>query len=205
MRALTSILLILGLWGCNSNGNSNRQTQMKEEHTTESPDLETLAFEGIQVDFLFDSNKPTFGDLFLLVGFENPNFPPDSREFEQLQDLGFEQVDDFFGIRNATGEGDDVSIWLFPIVNGEEVHHHNGPFDGIRLTYTIIRNKPETADRFKDVYLALSDHLDVTPVFNGRPQTNYEDIEKTIIKTIQYCWQELKVEPGSDAALQLDW
>ncbi|EMS34525.1 hypothetical protein C943_03744 [Mariniradius saccharolyticus AK6] len=168
-------------------------------------DLETLAFEGISIDFKFNSDKPTFGDLFLIVGYENPNFPPNSREFKSLQNLGFEQVDDYFGIRNTDDIGDDVKIWMYPIINGEEVYHNEGPFDAIRLNYVIVRNDKETEVLFEKAFNSIATNLNVTPTFNGQPIDSYDNIKKTINDAIQYCKQELKVEPGSDEALQLDW
>ena len=42
-------------------------------------------------------------------------------------------------------------------------------------------------------------------MFGGKPIDGYEDIKKKINQTIQYCRQELKVEPGSDEALELEW
>jgi len=77
---------------------------------TQNLDFEVLAHEGIRIDFEFNSDKPTFGDLFLIVGFENPNFLPNSREFEKLTAFEFEQVDDYFGIKNKTDIGTDVKI-----------------------------------------------------------------------------------------------
>src|SRR5690554_2461829 len=122
MKRLSIILITIGLLSCNGTEQKNVNTDKQLQ------DLETLAFEGISVDFKFNSNKPTFGDLFLIVGNENPNFQPNSKEFVKLQDLGFEQVDDYFGIRNESDFGDDVKIWMFPLINGEEVYHNEGPF-----------------------------------------------------------------------------
>ena len=199
MKRLTFILITIGLLSCKGTKqkevNSNDQTQ----------DLETLAFEGISIDFKFNSDKPTFGDLFLIVGQENPNFPPNSKEFEKLQDLGFDQVDDYFEIRNESNIGDDVRIWLFPLIKNEEVYHNEGPFDAIRLNYTIIRNDTKTAELFEKAFISMTTNLNVTPMFNGQPIDNYDNVKKIINDAIQYCRQELKVEPGSDEALQLEW
>lgn len=172
---------------------------------TQTQDLEVLAFEGISIDFQFNSDKPTFGDLFLIVGFENPNFLPNSREFEKLNKLGFEQTDDYFGIKNNTDTSDNVKLWLFPIIKGEEVYHNEGPFDAIRLTYVVVRNDTNTADLFEKVFKAFSSNLDVTAKYDGKPIESYNAIQRTISEAIQYCRHELKVEPGSDEALQLDW
>ncbi|OEJ98613.1 hypothetical protein A8C32_05280 [Flavivirga aquatica] len=198
MNRITIILLIFGLLSCKSES-------QKKEMETQNLDLETLAFEGIRIDFQFNSDKPTFGDLFLIVGFENPDRLPNSREFEKLAELEFEQVDDYFGIKNKTEIGDDVKIWLFPIINGEEVYHNKGPFDAIRITYGVLRNDQKTAELYEKIFHSINSNLDVTPMFEGKRIENFGEINKIITKTIEYCKAELKVEPGSDKALQLDW
>lgn len=195
MKQLTIITIIFGLLSCKNEGQIKSNTA----------DLETLAFEGINIDFQFNSDNPTFGDLFLIVGFENPSFLPNSREFEKLTELGFEQTDDYFGIKNDTDIGYDVKLWLFPIIKGEEVYHNNGPFDAIRLSYQVLNNDKKTAKLFENTFNAIKSNLDVTPIFEGKQIENFEEIKEVITKTIQYCKEELKVEPGSDKALQLDW
>lgn len=199
MKRLTFILITIGLLSC-------KGTEQEKVNTDDqTQDLKTLIFEGISIDFKFNSDKPTFGDLFLIVGYENPNFPPNSREFESLQNLGFDQVDDYFGILNTSDIGDDVKIWMFPIINSEEVYHEEGPFDAIRLNYVIVRNDKETAVLFEKAFNYITTNLNVMPTVNGQPIDNYDSIKKTINDAIQYCKQELKVEPGSDEALQLEW
>ncbi len=190
--------MIFGVLSCNGG-------KKKQEIDRKSLDLEVLAHDGIRIDFEFNSDKPTFGDLFLIVGFENPDRPHNSREFEKLVELEFEQVDDYFGIRNKTEIGDDVKIWLFPIINGEEVYHNQGPFDAIRITYGVLRNDQKTAELYKKIFYSINSNLDVTPMFEGKRIENFGEINKIITKTIEYCRAELKVEPGSDKALQIDW
>ena len=199
MKLLLTILITIGLLGC--------QGKTTESERVETPGInyERLAHDGVFIDFKFNSNKPTFGDLFLIVGFENPNFPPNSREFESLQHLGVGQVDDYFGIKNENDVGDDVNIWLYPMINGESVFHNEGQFDRIRVEYVVVRNDTTTAETFKNVYQSITENLDVTPVFLGRPIDNYDEVEKMINQTIQYCREELDVEPGSGEALRLDW
>lgn len=51
--------------------------------------IECFVFEGLEVYFSFKTHKPKFGDLFLIVGFENPNFPPETEVFKPLAKLGF--------------------------------------------------------------------------------------------------------------------
>lgn len=168
-------------------------------------DLEDLAYEGIYVDFKFNSNQPTFGDLCLITGDEHPDFPANNTLFSGLVNLGFNQVDDYFGIENDSDIGDDVKLWLFPLINNNEVTHHPGPFATIRVNYPILRNTAETAELFETVFKTITAQLDVTPIYNKQPLSDYAPIKATIEKVIQYCRQELEVEPGSDDALELDY
>src|SRR5262249_28066861 len=97
---------------------------------------EGLLYQGISVDITFADPRPSFGDLFLICGTPHRRFRPTGNfRFERLADLQFEQVDDYFGIRSLTDEGTDVPVWLYPLVDGEPVDHHHGPFDGVRLDY----------------------------------------------------------------------
>jgi hypothetical protein len=83
-----------------------------------------------EIDLIFDTFQPTFGDVFLLCSYAHPEFPPTGDYgFDELADLGVEPVDDYFGI---CADGDPV-VWLFPLVKGQVVEHHPGPFDGIRI------------------------------------------------------------------------
>ncbi len=91
-----------------------------------------------QVDLMFTDVKPCFGDVFLLCGFENPGFPPaGDYGFAELADLGIEQVDDYF----ALCVDGDPAVWIFPLVQGQVVEHHPGPYDGLRLTADDGRHK----------------------------------------------------------------
>jgi uncharacterized protein YjbI with pentapeptide repeats len=83
-----------------------------------------------QLDLSFRDPKPTFGDLFVICGDVHPDFPPQGNfSFAQLASLGIEQTDDYFAVCK---EGEPV-IWIFPLIRGEVVYHHHGPFDGLRL------------------------------------------------------------------------
>lgn len=71
----------------------------------------------IAVDLLFDGPGPTFGDLFTITGHENPNFPPPRQfDFAQFTDLQVSQIGDYFGVRALGDVGEDIPIWLFPLV-----------------------------------------------------------------------------------------
>ncbi|MDB5389237.1 MAG: hypothetical protein JWM11_4883 [Planctomycetaceae bacterium] len=81
-----------------------------------------------QAKMEFGPLKPCLGDLFLLCGSQHPAFPPTGNfGLNQLADLNFEQVDDYFAI---CVDGDPV-IWLFPTIGECIVQHHAGPFDGL--------------------------------------------------------------------------
>ena len=80
---------------------------------------EELLYEGVIVDIAFGVPGPMFGDLFLICGYDNPNFPPSGRyAFDTLEDLQFSQVDDYFGVESMADDGDDVVVWLYPLVGG---------------------------------------------------------------------------------------
>lgn len=80
-------------------------------------------------DFLFEV-KPSFGDLFLMCGYDHPRFARTGEfGFENIASLGIEQFDDYFAICK---DGDPV-IWIYPLLNGQVMEHHPGPFDGIRV------------------------------------------------------------------------
>ncbi len=110
---------------------------------------EDMLYQGVSVDIAFDNPRPSFGDLFRICGDTHPRFPPTGEfHFDRLAELQFDQVDDYFGVRSLTDEGDDVPVWLFPLVGGEVVDHHPGPFDGVRLSYNVLRNPERRADHF---------------------------------------------------------
>lgn len=173
------------------------------------PELEDAAYEGLQVDLVFKGVGPSFGDLFAIVGEQHPEFPPSGRfSFDKLADLGFQQVDDYFGVPNPTDEGDDVRVWLYPVVDGDDVYHHPGPFSAIRLEYCILRNPAAylqtflaTLDRFLktlevDVHYLTRD-VRLTP---DEARTSVSDDASQILEH----WKAEGIEPGSDEALMLD-
>ncbi|OWK38416.1 hypothetical protein [Fimbriiglobus ruber] len=110
---------------------------------------EEVFYQCVSVDILFDSRRPSFGDLFRICGDTHPHFPPTGEYgFDRLADLQFEQVDDYFGVRSLSEEGDDVPVWLFPLARGQVIDHHPGPFDGVRLSYNVLRNPERRVDHF---------------------------------------------------------
>ncbi|WP_143305249.1 hypothetical protein [Chitinophaga vietnamensis] len=157
----------------------------------------------ILIDFRFTKEKPRFGELFLITGEDHPKFPPKNRAFEQLASLGFEQLDDFFGILNGEEEGDDVLVWLFPMQNGEEVFHNAGPFDSLRLSYSALRNAPVNISLLADCYQQIKDVLNTEVFFEGKKIDNFGPVQQRADEIVAH-WRSNNVEPGSEASLLIE-
>ena len=156
-------------------------------------------YEGITVDLEFEDNKPGFGDLFTICGYENPNFPPSGKfRFNECVELQFSQVDDYFGVRTRTEIGDDIAVWLYPIIDGSPVDHHPGPFDALRIQYSVLKNPPGRAEHF---YLVLKTLLDKLPLTS---KTSIDDIKKKVSAVTDY-WSNQGIKPGSKQALAVDY
>jgi len=170
---------------------------------------ERLVFDGVTVDILFAEPLPTFGDLFLITGTTHPHFPPTGKwAFERFDDLQFQQVDDYFGVRSLTDEGDDVVIWLYPLVEGQPVHHHAGPFEGIRLDYCVLRNPIRHAEHFLRCVLEFGSigarvEYQTRGLSLGPPQ-NLTPLTADIDDVVQ-LWAKRGIVVGSDKALDIDF
>jgi len=109
-----------------------------------------------QLDLSFRDPKPTFGDLFAMCGDLHPDYPPQGDfPFAQLASLGIEQTDDYF----AVCQRGEPAIWIFPLIRGEVVQHHAGPFDGLRLKLdrpSVKKHWEPCVARFQEV---LRDHI----------------------------------------------
>jgi hypothetical protein len=165
--------------------------------------------EGIAIDFCFEGAQPAFGDLFQIGGDSHPAFPPSGRfNFQALARFGFEQVDDYYGIKSSEQEGADVVVWLYPLVGGDEVCHHHGPYDGVRLAFNILRNSPRCAREFTEVVSTFAQTLPARiryPLRDldlGNPP-DLSPIEKDIERVTRF-WRSQGIEPGSVAALEVD-
>ena len=163
--------------------------------------------EGLEVDLIFDGQGPSFGDLVQICGYRNPNFPPEGRfDFGQFTSLQFSQADDYFGI--LTKEH-NVAIWLFPLIQGQPVARHVGPFDGLRLSYNVLRNPTRVAPHFLKVVQTLADYLPVRLMYRTREHEHALSellaILQNDIDAILEYWRENGVEPGSSKALEIDF
>jgi hypothetical protein len=167
--------------------------------------------ESLSVDLICDTFQPSFGQLFhMLRGFSHPLFPPDTMDFEAIDDLEFDQVDDYWGIRNENREvGDDVIVWLFPLVNGIDVYHHHGPFDGLRLSYVVLRNSLDHLPIYLNAITRLTSAFAAKPFYRirqldlGSPP-DLQIVQADALKIVEY-WRKKGIEPGSDDALLLNY
>ena len=170
---------------------------------------EDVLHEGITLDLMFRKERPGFGDLFTICGFKNPSFPPKSTMFAGLGGLGFEQVDEFFGIKSESDVGDDIAVWLMPLINGKVVWHEQGPFDGVRLEFNVLRHPANRASKFVAVVERLVSELAVD-VRDGATGAKVDQRSLLAqlngdIRSIQDHWQRQGVRCGSAEALAIDW
>jgi hypothetical protein len=62
----------------------------------------------VVVDLVFKDVGPSFGDRFAICDRETPDFPLSPRvDYSYYAELQFSQVDDYFGVRALSEEGDD--------------------------------------------------------------------------------------------------
>jgi hypothetical protein len=165
---------------------------------------EDFALESLTVDVVFNNDKPLFGDLFLICGGKHPLFPP-TRKFnlESIATFGFEQVDDYFGIRSKNEDGDDVTIWLYPMIKNLDVYHHPGPFDAVRLDYNVLRNPWSKLELFLSVIQAWQALPHTTSHYKSKQENVLERLRKDA-EIIQKYWQEQGITIGSSEALEMD-
>ena len=201
MRNISLIFIAIVLFGCQE---KKAKIELIEKSSSE---LKTMAREEINIEFIFNSNKPTFGELYLITGSEDTKSPAKNRQFEKLNSLGISFIDGaYYGIKNENKIGDGVTLWLFPMKGGKvDYVDFNAPFDSIFMEYTVLSNKEKSAELVKKVFLAFKDNLDVKILFEGKEINDFELVENRINNIIELCRTELKVEPGSDEALKIVW
>ena len=157
----------------------------------------------IITDIGFIKEKPVFGDLLAMTGIEDSRFPIKNENFLKLDSLGIEQADDFFAVPNENNDfGDDVILWIIPLIKKTEVWHDPGPYDGLRFTYDILRNAEENVKVYLNCLETFIKLFSVSIYYRGQKQENLEKIKYDIEDTIQ----ELKkngLKPGSGESMEL--
>jgi hypothetical protein len=170
---------------------------------------EEILYQAVSVDIGFGDPRPLFGDLILICGHKHPRFPPSGAyAFDSLADLQFEQIDDYFGVRSLNDEGDDVPILLYPLVDGETVYDHPGPFDGVRLDYNILRNPARRADHYLKCVQGFA-ALGTSVVYRSRQldlgkPPKVSQLRADIDAVVKH-WATEGIEVGSDDALEIDY
>lgn len=160
-------------------------------------DLDYL--EGVSVDFLFEGVKPEINDLLALSGSSDTNRMIESRMgFDQFKEYKFCQIDDYWGIWSESRHGDEVMIWLFPLIDGEIMDHHSGPYDGLRMSFRVLGNPIERADEFIQVVEHFSRALPVKVQY--RMATQAIESLKGDIRAIAEYWKDQGIEVGSARA-----
>lgn len=115
-------------------------------------------------------------------------------------------MDDYFGVRSLTDEGDDVPVWLFPIVGGRVVDHHRGPFDGVRLSYNVLGNPERRADHFLRCVQAFAG-FGSGVVYRGASLGDPPDLTpvRADIAAVVRHWATERLAVGSHDALVIDY
>lgn len=167
------------------------------EHTNVEIDEDEL-YEGVTAEITFPAPGPTFHDLLALCKLASPeDLPATGSAFSAHTGLGFDQIDDFYGVRSESGGGDDEIVFLAPIIDGKEVWHHDGPFEALRLRFNVLRTSPRHAAHFlkcvTDLSTLTSDPAPDLVVLEGK------------INAIAAYWTKSGIKPGSDKALLVDY
>ncbi len=146
-------------------------------------------------------------DLQMIRGWP-PNRPPSGKfTFEKLAHFGFDQVDDYWGIKSFEDKGTDVVIWLFPLEGQTSVYHYRGPFTGLRLDYDVLRNPVRRIPLFLQVVSSFSETLHTEVIYSRRNMSlghppNLSVIKEDITQIVNF-WQAKEIEPGSSGALMV--
>ena len=168
-------------------------------------------FEGLNVDLVFEEAKPTLGDLLPLIGLASTQFAPTGRfPLSNLGALSLDLIDDYFGIRSDSRLGDDVVLWLYPLIGAEPVTQHPGPFDGLRLSYSVLRNPKENFPQFLEVLENLATTLPGVLRYESRGNQelslpDMSELLKKDFKKIKSRWKLRNITLGSSAALNVEF
>jgi hypothetical protein len=125
-------------------------------------------------------------------------------DIESLDRLGFEQVDDSWGVVNVDDddEGDDVVVWLHPVRGGVIVDHDAGPFDAVRVEFSVLRNPVARVKTFTSLVEALSKMLDTPSTRDGHGVNTAQLVAEADVIIARLRAEG--IEPGSDDALELE-
>ncbi|MBN1912364.1 MAG: hypothetical protein JW818_21770 [Pirellulales bacterium] len=168
-----------------------------------------LIYEGVSIDIAFEDPRPGFGDLYRICDDTPPHFPPTGpMDFSTVADLQFVQIDDYFGVPFLADDGDDVVVWLYPLVNGEPVHHYPGPFDGVRLDFCILRNPARHTEHYLRCVQEIAQFGAGIYYRNRKTKlgtpTDLSAVRSDIEKVVQH-WAAQGITVGSDEALEMDY
>lgn len=151
----------------------------------------------VVVDFIFKEEQPMFGDLFTIVGHGHQSFRTSARFiFHHLEDLYFSQVKEVFGVKSMRKMGDEVMIWMYPLIDGKVVREHEGPFSGMRVSFDLLRNPEKISDHFLRIHRAFETQLVM------EPSLSIEEVEIEILR-IKRFWENKNIELGSKEALAI--
>lgn len=167
----------------------------------------SMHHDGVSIDIHFHTRRPNFGDMLAICGRAHAGFPAAGGvAFEVLADLQFSQVDDFFGVRSRSRDGDDVVLWLYPLVAAQPVHHHPGPFDGLRLAFNVLRNPARQAEHFMQCVermSSLGESVSYRDLHEVHDKAACLALLREDIRAITAYWRDKGIVVGSDAALQI--
>ena len=174
-----------------------------------SPLSEHLLYEGVSVEVAFGEQRPTIWDLLALCGIDTATSGEAvGSAFDNLVDLQFSQIDDFYGVRGLGPIGDDVVVWLYPVIGDTVVHHHEGPFDALRLTYCVLRNPRARADHYLRCVASIG-ALGTGITYEGL-DVPLEGLQETSrlrsdINAVINHWASKGIAVGSTEAMRIDF
>ena len=70
--------------------------------------------------------------------------------------------------------GDDNILWIIPLIKKTEVWHNPGPYDGLRFTYDILRNREENKEIYLNCLEKFINLFSVSVSYRGEKQKNLE-------------------------------
>lgn len=191
-------------------------TESEWESTSRDPDrppeigpnglIEYQFYEGVPIEIRPQGRLPTADDLLQLQGTIDDDASDLDPRYRALESLGIRQVDDYYGLWNPTEEG-DVIVWLYPVVDGEDVYHHSGPYEALRFSYSPLDYPEERRSVLFSIVRAFAKELDAQLTYRD---TDYgsdvdaalERLSADIDAIVQY-WRDRGIECGSYEARKI--